>query len=399
MNIKEEMRPTIESRAGEFVTKQRRRMYAGEERVYPIVPLRDLDILDLPRLETGAPARQRFLEDLRFGYVNGEIYTTHWQDVELSVDPTTGRRSIKNPEDYAIISSQAGSADPEDLPKSGKVKRLVVGRVWDGLESAIRQQYHVLKSYDPAALDAEPQRLRGIIHWVNQTSLELKEGGVTRGQLVRLSGDVAALIARVEHPTVQNEIKQKMIRMLENAAKTDRRGRVNPMISRIRLRSALLGATQRLTVSEMVTQKFSANLGVLIAEREFTRYNLKQAYNELGEIQWHLGLDGISDYERQELASGVKEVALQYLRFPRVAPYLIPARLSAVFLVGSRDEKKDLNRQVLGEETAEAVYAIPHAKELLEKGELFYAGRRISWARSILNDALTKPEHNNLRET
>lgn len=121
-------------------------MYSGQERNYPYVQIKREDILKLPRLATGVsefPRRERFEEDLRFNPITGAIYTIRWTKLETFNDPETGKRSIKNPEDYTFIFMRDSLPDPEDLPLSGSAIRLVAGEVWEGLETAIRQQYHI----------------------------------------------------------------------------------------------------------------------------------------------------------------------------------------------------------------------------------------------------------------
>ena len=386
----------IESRGQEFAEKLKQRMYSGQERNYPYVQIKYEDILELPRLATGVsefPRRERFEEDLRFNPITGAIYTTHWTKLETFNDPETGKRSIEDPEDYTFISDWPWLPDPEDLPRTGRVIRLVVAEVWEGLEPAIRQQYHILEEYQPASLTAEPQALRRIFYWIDQTSQRFKEGGMTKGQLGQFSQGAAELITQAGLTSATDEVKKKLATMLAKATKPDSLGRINPLVSRIRLRSALLAATRRIVTAELVRRKFSANLEVLVAEREFTRYSLEQAGNELGAILYGLrqpqqDSSQICESDRQGFISKIRKIAQYYLSFPRVAPYLIPSRLAAIFLVGCKESKKELNRQVLGEGIAEEVFSLMPATSLLEKGDIKEAGRRISWASSILEEAL-----------
>jgi len=391
-----ERRHDIENRGQEFAYKLRQRMYSGQERNYPYVQIKHEDILKLPRLATGVsefPRRERFEEDLRFNPITGAIYTTRWIKLKTFKDPETGKRSIKNPEDYTFIFIRDSLPDPEDLPRSGSASGLVAGEVWDGLEPAIRQQHHILERYQPASLTAEPQALRRIFYWIDQTSQKFREGPTTKDQLEQMSQEAAELITQAGLTSATDETKRKLATMLAKATKLDSLKRINPMVSRIRLRSAFLATTRRIVTAELVRRKFSANLEVLVAEREFTRYNLKQAYDELSAILHELrqppqDSSQVSEPDRQVLTAKIRETAQYYLSFPRVAPYLIPSRLAAIFLVGCKESKKELNRQVLGEGIAEEVFSLMPVTSLLEKGDIREAGRRISWASSILEEAL-----------
>jgi len=375
----------IESSGQEFAGKLRQRMYLGQERNYPYVQIKHEDILKLPRLATGVsefPRRERFEEDLRFNPITGAIYTTRWTKLETFNDPETGKWSIKNPEDYTFIFIGDSLPDPEDLPRSGS----------EGLEPAIRQQHHILERYQPASLTVEPQALRRIFYWIDQTSQKFREGPTTKDQLEQMSQEAAGLITQAGLTSATDETKRKLATMLAKATKLDSLKRINPMVSRIRLRSAFLAATRRIVTAELVRRKFSANLEVLVAEREFTRYNLKRTHDELSAILHELrqppqDSSQVSEPDRQVLASKIREIAQYYLSFPRVAPYLIPSRLAAIFLVGCKESKKELNRQVLGEGIAEEVFSLMPATSFLEKGDIKEAGRRISWASSILEEA------------
>jgi len=57
----------------------------------------------------------------------------------------------------------------------------------------------------------------------------------------------------------------------------DSLGRVNPTVSRIRLRAALLKATERAMVWAFTGSKFASNREVLVATRKRTRDALKDA--------------------------------------------------------------------------------------------------------------------------
>lgn len=416
--------PTIERRGAELASRQAQRMRSGDERTYPFIKLRNQPMLALPRISLGSEygvPRRRLQEDVHFNPESGAIYTTKWNSLQTAITEE-GKRTIifpenknlsvarqKIPEMYTFIAANPDTEiyDPEDLPRSGEPEELVINQVWDGLEPAIRQQHHILKEYNPIDPNAEPQKMRRLMHWIGRTSSELSAGQISKERLGELSEEAATLIAETGLPNAQSVTKQKIATMLERAPLPDSLGRVNTTVSRTRLRSALLASTRRIVTAELVRRKFNANLEVLTAERELTRYDLEAALSELDLLspiarQLELDPSAITKEERDELVQDVTVVALKHLRFPRVAPYLLPSRIAAIYLVGVRPEKEESNRRVLGDETADDVFATVPAVILLrskDEEEQREAGSRIRWAHSIIGDALDIKEHNNITPT
>jgi hypothetical protein len=411
---------TIEKRGAELASRQAQRMRSGEERTYPFIKIKNQAVLDFPRISNGTEygvPRRRLQEDVHFDPETGAIYTTKWDSMPTAlVDEGTDKvkRAVvfpknKIPEMYTFIArnDDAEVYDPEDLPRSGVPIELVVNQVWDGLEPAIRQQHHILKEYNPIDPNAEPQKMRRLMHWIDRTARELSAGQVERTRLEELSTEATALIDITGLPHAQDATKQKIATMLQNAPTPDSLGRVNPMVARTRLRSALLASTRRVVTAELVRQKFNANVEVLTAERVFTRFDVESSLSELDLLspvarQLELDPTQITRQEREELVADVTAVAVNHLRFPRVAPYLLPSRLAAIYLVGVRPEKEESNRRVLGNETADDVFATPPAVTLLkseDEEDQRAAGSTIRWAHSILDDALHLEEHNNITPT
>lgn len=374
-------RKTIEQQGQEWTAITRVKMQTGGERIYSFIRLKHQDILRLPRLVTGESGfpRNRFEEDLRFHPTNGEIYSTRWTRLHNDIDEN-GVRSIDDPCSYTYLTAPNPDYSPENLPKSGEPVGLVVNQVWDGVEAAIRQQQHILGRYSPADVDGEPQSLRRIIHWVDESAARLREGPVSEQDLENMSYQAAELIEDAGLGSSIDQTRVKIATMLRAASQKDSLSRINPLVSRIRLRSGLLAATQRIVVGELVTRKFSANLGTLIAEREFTRNDLEQTREKLSQLS-----DMLSD--QSAAIDQVRQIAYDHT-FPRVAPYLIPSRLSGIMLVGCREEKKDLNRQILGEEVANDIFGLPSLVQSIKEGEMIEAQRTIEWVDDILEEAL-----------
>lgn len=136
-----------------------------------------------------------------------------------------------------------------------------MGGLGDSHSSAIS---YILEGYQPASLTAEPQALRRIFYWIDQTSQKFREGPITKDQLEQWSQEAVELITQAGLTSATDETKRKLATMLAKATKPDSLKRINPMVSRIRLRSAFLATTRRIVTAELVRRKFSANLEVLV---------------------------------------------------------------------------------------------------------------------------------------
>jgi hypothetical protein len=411
-----ERKQSIEERRDQISGQQRIRGLSGQEKIYRFIkPSREW-VLDLPMLQTGDSGffpRQRFQEDVRYDPETGGIYTSKWDDLEVKTDPATGIIYVATntperltfmqqrplPQDQESIDKLEDPQDPEDLDRKRKAKLYVTMEVWDGIETAIRQQYHILEESDPKNLKGEPVRMREMIIYMDRLSHQYREGAVTKTRLPHVKRDVAE---RVNEANLSNAINPDKQRLAELAMKAPELfgGYINPQASRQILGGAIHAARRRMLTSELIQRKFGANLSVLLAERLDTRTNMDTAFERLVEAERILQAESVSEEERRWIATELQSIAAQNLRYPRVAPYLIPSRLAAILLVGCRDEKKDLNRRVLGDETAEAIYRMAPATMLLGNGPIAdeyeevdgrneEAIRRIRWARMILDEALT----------
>lgn len=385
MSDQEKHTITIEELGEEFSGRLVGRMVTGKEPKYSFIAIKDEKILKWPRLTLDRAigfGRKPFDGDLRVNRETGALATTRWAELKTTYDPETGARTVNDPEDLTFISVGNMDHDPEDLPKEGRAVRLVASEVWDGLETAIRQQHHILERRDLRDLNSEPRQLQEIFQWIDQTAKKFREGPVTEQNLVQWAQEAEELMTQAGLDRAVDSTKKKLADMLTKAPEEDRLGRVNPLVSRIRLRSALLAATRRAMTGAFTDLKFSSNLNTLLATRKYTRNVLEDAAEQL-----YCRLQQLEGHE-QGWADKVQATATWELAAPQVAPYLQPARLAAILLVGCRDSKKDLNRKVLGDETAEQVFSMEPATTLLKKGETYSAARQISWAREMLHQAL-----------
>ena len=429
MAIQEQSRGKIEETGSQWADNREIRIKQSEEKIIPVIDVKHIPITKMRRLGFGKKSPERrfkWQEDIRFG-PDGEIYSTNWRDV-LTEETEDNNRIISTPKyqkrkkgfqtypykfapistipDISVIDAEKLTPkerekipDPEDLPKEGKVIQLVYSRVWGGLEDAIKQQAHILEHYDPFNEKSEPQKMHTIDLWIGQTADEFSESKgkpLTRKRLQELERDAASLLEITGLTNAQNETKQNIDKMLMNAAGVDSLGRINPTVSRIRLRSAMLSSRTRTVISSLTRQKFSANAEVLVAVRKATRRELEYARDdlrEMGEITRRLEHDPslVSEEERMQLSANAYEIAHTYLGSQIIAPYFLPSRMAINYLVGIKDEYKEDNRRILGDETADELYATPPAAGLLlssKPEDQRNGGKQMRWAKAIIEDAL-----------
>ena len=424
MSLSESSPKTVEQRSREIATQRQQRILSQEETVFRFLHAQDYHAFTSPRLTPGDPEmaiRQPFLDDLRYDPINGEIYTSVWRNMktdEFINDQGEIRRKIKFPkrikyrntgenkdnynENYVSLPNTSlngelsGVGNPEDLPITGNVRRLIMMRVWDGLEPAIRQQGHVLDNYDPSKTASEPQLLRNMLYWFDKTSTKLREEQIGKEDLDLIALEAAKMVTFSNLPNAINETKQKIASMSLKAANIDSLGRVNPLAARTRLSSARVAAIERILISELISSKFSANAGVLYAERYVTRKSMTQASEELKAIQDQLINGDVSYQARIDMARKISQLAREDLRIARVAPYLIPSRMASVFLAGKRS---DDDMEVLGKDFTDEVILQKKGDEsfipvnyLITEGHSKEAYRQISWATSIIDDILKETE-------
>lgn len=374
---------SIEDLGQEYSRRLSQRMIDGTGKTYPFVAIEAEEALKYPRLVLSvaqASERKPFESDLRIDPGSGEIITTRWQKLKTSRDRKTGLRTTQKPEKLTFISPNDMDHDPEDLPESGTPIKLVISRIPD-VETAIRQQQHILRGLDLRDRNSEPRQLQEIFGWIDLTARKFKEGPVTEDQLAKWAQEAEDLVAGAGLDRAIDSTKKRLADLLVKAPGEDGLGRINPTVSRVRLRAALLKATERAMVGVFSNTKFSGNLKVLVATRKYTRSVMGDALDSLS--------DRPNDLRHTDKwVNQVGDVARLELSVPQVAPYLAPSRAAAILLVGCRKSKEDLNRQVLGEQIAEQLYSMAPVTTLIEKRETYAAARQMSWARTFLEQAL-----------
>jgi len=270
----------------------------------------------------------------------GNMWITTWPDVPTEDDPKSRRRHIVNPKEYAyqiLNPLEIRTRDVESLPLGRKVIELRFSKL-KTIEKGIRLPGHVIEK----AMDTEVSQARVIVKATNSLATEFLMGGITKSKLEILARKMGDYLEEtgVFRPRLEDKIN--MIDMLLKASKPDSLGRVNPLVSRIRARSAFLSASKRMIVQGFVVAKFEKIRGILVYERETTRWVLENALDQLK--IYVLGINAMKKpgqedtvTQRHGLFATLNTVSEELLTTVRVRPYLAPSREAASNLVHSAD--------------------------------------------------------------
>lgn len=381
---------------------RRERILKGEERGIRIINKKAVPILSLPAL-SGHPSPRA--PEVRIDEL-GRIYTSRWDPKDVfSID---GKLTIENPQKYIHIKSRGEwYVDLADLRKVALSERpvveLIFGKIEDSIETAIRQQSHILEGYKPGTAAPELEQVKKAAAYVRRKSLRFIEGGLTKDDLGNFLEETTAFLedsgflsTRVRQPE-----KIKIKNMLLRAMKPDSLERVNPMISKIRLRAGWLAAMRRMVVTSLIVKKAEDNLRLLSWEREMTRWALEMAAEDLVNFAG-LGIRGLVVFWKEGAVASEKEIRGMIkvleniagkrglLSIPRVVDYIGPARLAALNLLGVSAVKDiDLTCQIIGsEKITNELLRLPPVPVLLYNREFAEARRRIRRSHTIIEMVL-----------
>ena len=176
----------------------------------------------------------------------------------------------------------------------------------------------------------------------------------------------------------------------------DKRGRANYLILLARVGAAHTVAVERLTVGGKTIGKFEKNLQDLAFERENTRWRLRLVDEHLemivNQLQRWLRVGNVTYYQRESASNALRAIAREPLTLVKVKPYLRAARWVGINIFGCREEKKEINRKILGEKDADKLFSRKSIVELIHEGKLDEAVARIKGCRSAIIKTLSKYE-------
>lgn len=340
----------------------------------------------------------------RFNPDTGAIYTSRWDTPKLEkTDLGTG---VANGERYRIIrkSGYKKIIDLNNLPKTWTVARLIPQEIWDGVESALRQQDEIRVDYGSAP-GAEQEVVEELLVGIRSLSEVFKEAQITRDALQEISEKTQKFLENMGLTSPTDDVKQNLARALITSAQTDSVKRLNPMISRIKLRSAYLSTVKREVVGRLIREKSNRVFEVLLMEREVTRDQL-----EMGDeaIKWLLNEHSVfvnpdhfttpRDFTDREVSSTVNSIRglIGGLNQVRVAPYLAPARIVETLLtdVNYKPKRDQLSLErslevvnmqwLLKQHSAEEYIRMRHPREAID---------RLVQAQTVIKESLSDPDN------
>lgn len=320
------------------------------------------------------------LASLRYDY-SGGIYVPFWR--EVTVGKEDNRRFLDSPENFVQLRrGREKKVDFSDLPDR-PVYRLQMKCSAD-IESAIRQAYHVRERF----MGEEAEQLDIIWNQINRVWSLVLERKINPDNLTELAIQTALVLEGAGLTRARKTAKTNIESRLLKVFTRDRLERINPLGQRTRLRSVYLEAIGLEAFSVLVKEKFAAVAGILLMEREITRHSLADV-NEVLEKMMGLGNHrGASVFMGKEPREGelegvevVLKGIVKLLLIPRVAPYLAAVRIAGIALWGSQSKYERLNREILGEETANILLG-PNFKpaRTLLKEEKFEEAKKLAKA-------------------
>lgn len=360
----------------------------------PIIIVRDDEEYERRRnLPTLSGTNQ--MSDIRLDRL-GNLYTTWYQPRRTKVEED--RRFLVNPQEtaYRILHPRRVRTDYlNNLPRERYVVELISGKT-DFIEKAIRQQKHILDNYQPGAAADEIKFARMVIAYTESIAFRiLSQRRVTKDDLSLLARETGIFLERAKIYDPRDERKKRVLEKLLLVGEPDTLGRPNYLGVLGRAFAAHTAAVERLTIGGLITDKFFRNLQILSYTRENYRWRFDLAANQMEFVLAHYGFKRrgvkVDEGQRQSIVNALRFIIENHLTQERLNPYLKSARWAAINMVGCRQEKKEINRQILGEKVANDVFTRIPVSILVMQGDFEESARRIK--QSILQLRKTNSDY------
>lgn len=322
---------------------------------------------------------------------DGQLLYTTWRDREIEMVDSEPR--LKKPKrgelpDFVVLWPKRPRLNYQERLSKGteKVAQLLVHDPAN-IEEAIREVSGILE----VDVAGEAREIIGFVQFLSQQFLF---GEITDKRLEELAEKTADFLTDKGLGKPSSAERKKMVTRLKKACARDSKGRINQLISRIRLGSAHLYWTRRMVEVYLIRKKHGSNLEDLTYEREITRWSLSTAAEQLENFAGHVAFKNpkakISDFQIRIMSNVLDLIVRQTLAKPRVKDYLLPARAAAINLVGCEEDKREANRQIFGDELADKLFSKTPVPELLKEQQFKEARGRIKESVRWLRATLTK---------
>lgn len=375
---------TVEGRFLLFAERQIERMLAGEKRGVALLIKEE----NYEELQNAKPLFEgpRMRSDVKVK-PTGEILYTTWRVREV-VPTESGwlvlkeSKRRKEPPSYITLWPRRPRYDYQvRLPEDTKVVELLVHHP-ENIEEAIAEVKDILG----VAVMAEAT---DIVDFAQKQARDFLMGRITEEKLEKLAKRTSDFLTDKGLLKLTSPERKKMVERLKKACERDSRGRINPLASRVRLGSAYYYGFRRVIEAYLIRKKHSSNLEDLTYERALTRWAIATAAKQLENFAGHAAFKKGKETPSQVkiMAAVLTGIVKTTLAMPRVKDYVAPAREAAIDLVGCREEKKEGNRQILGER-ADKLFAKTPVTQLLEEGRFGEVKQRINESVTILEKVL-----------
>ncbi|MBU1499703.1 hypothetical protein KKE48_02445 [Patescibacteria group bacterium] len=327
---------------------------------------------------------------LRLDSVGG-IHSISWRER----DP---RIIERNSQDFQLLYPHPRKQTPEEylqhIPQFREKAMVWSPAIFTSIESAIRGQRHVMDRVIGPGEGSDFWQAEQVIGAVDELAEKVLGNGLNPNNLSLLSQGVEELLVRANLTEVQAGRKVQMMEKLRGAFTRDSLGRINPLVTRIRLRSAFINAVRQLVFSSRVANKYTANETQLKYEQGFTRWALGEASDLLErKLQAHAGFrkQGEESYSQRRILERimVEEISHGLLTIPRVKPYLAAARLAGIALIGCQPEYLETNRLIIDDESKLAWLISQDSVTQMVAGNRFpEADKRVEEIRAVIDNVL-----------
>lgn len=373
---------SIETKGKEWGQTYFKEQGSNKSELVLVVPKADVWIMDLPNL-MGENSGLR-LDGL------GNIYQQRWKEIGLD-------KLQAKAEQWQLLYPRSDRVKADYLQQIPKHKQ--VAKVWqlvkfETVESAIRAQKHILENVTGEDVNSDLGQAEAVIGQISIFSKAILSKPVSDNSLETLGKITEDFLTENRLDSALAFRKVSMATRLRQAFMKDSLDRVNPLVTRTRLRSAYLQAVKQQVMASRVAEKYTTNQVQLEYERELNRWAVREA-DEMLEMKllWHAGFVK-NTYEsmsqKNVLEQITKEIAYQVLTVPRIRPYLSVARLAGLALVGCKPDKVELNQRIIDNQdqwnwlTGSDLSVI----QLIQSNDFKTAGLKIEAIRGYLSDIL-----------
>ncbi|MGB6882051.1 MAG: hypothetical protein WBD86_02015, partial [Microgenomates group bacterium] len=171
----------------------------------------------------------------RYDPVTGAVYTTRWDEPSIEIT-SEGKQKVVGTEGFVVLRQPEyrRHIDLTALPKSWKVARFIPQEVWDGIETAMRQQDEIRRDFG-AGIGVEHRQVEELFVAMRGLSQKYIRGEVSRENLQDLAGQTQMLLEKEGILSAKGPFLQELREVLTLVFQEDSLGRFNPLVARMRI--------------------------------------------------------------------------------------------------------------------------------------------------------------------